>query len=505
MAQSSKKRKADSLLPPPVEQCLAGVFIVAWLLNGILHGAPGLPDLRSEAIAAIGKTSPISLVSTSLRIIEQSNAAAVMRALPLTAPPDTPIHHLVAATPLTTRGPSVPRVGWQASPLNHAIDNWDDAEFIKRLRVSRDVFEAIVSNLTASGHVRDNRCNNPKFRVPARFKCAVGLLHLAHGGSWWQTGFAAGISEAAAYNYTVSFCSGVIDVLREQYMRKPTQAELVEVQDRFCLRRGMGNVGAAVDGTHVPWQPDLEEYMEDYHNYKGWYSILCVACVNSFYMFVDAEVGRPGRMSDSTATQLSYFYNEMLKDSDSWLGPDGLLLSDGACGIGDFIMTPYPGTQLTNKQQYFNFCLSSTRMFVEQTFGMWKSRWRVLIKEQVVSHETMSLMIYATMILHNVCMVHGNGWGIDYMTDGGLDLLEFMQNYPWPRCQKCKDDEVLHCTHKNYARTVDVRSRAGRAMERRREEMANKLWHAEVERVLALGNDDVDIEGDELAAPREDA
>ena len=101
--KSSRKRKADSLLPPPVEQCLAAVFIVAWLLNGILHGTPGLPDLRSEAIAAIGKTAPISLVSTSLRIVDQSNLAIVVRTLPLTTPPGAPIHHLVAGTPLSTR------------------------------------------------------------------------------------------------------------------------------------------------------------------------------------------------------------------------------------------------------------------------------------------------------------------------------------------------------------------------------------------------------------------
>lgn len=85
MANPSKKRKADSLLPPPVEQCMAAVFIVAWLLNGILHGAPGLPDLRSEAIAAISKTTPISLFSTTLRIRDHSNLVAVVRTQPFTA------------------------------------------------------------------------------------------------------------------------------------------------------------------------------------------------------------------------------------------------------------------------------------------------------------------------------------------------------------------------------------------------------------------------------------
>ena len=85
-----------------------------------------------------------------------------------------------------------------------------------------------------------------------------------------------------------------------------------------------------MNGTHVPYQPSSQLFMEDYHNYKGWYSILVVAVVNSFYMSVDAEVGNPGRMSDSTATLASDFYENMRNDRDGWLGPNGLLISDGA-------------------------------------------------------------------------------------------------------------------------------------------------------------------------------
>eukprot|EP00873_Tetraselmis_striata_P028037 jgi/Tetstr1/448301/TSEL_035587.t1 len=90
-------------------------------------------------------------------------------------------------------------------------------------------------------------------------------------------------------------CEGIVDVLHPLYMPgKPTPEQVRKVEERFACRRGIRNVGGAVDGTHVPWQPDCENYMEDLHNYKGWYSILVVAMVNSFYMFVDAEVGRLG-------------------------------------------------------------------------------------------------------------------------------------------------------------------------------------------------------------------
>ena len=95
-------------------------------------------------------------------------------------------------------------------------------------------------------------------------------------------------------------------------------------------------------------------------------------------------------MADSTATELSYFFKAMQEDREGWLGKDGLVISDGAFAGADWVLTPYPGKSLTNKQQWYNFCLSSTRMYVEQVFGQWKSRWRVLIKESQCSHKTMS-------------------------------------------------------------------------------------------------------------------
>lgn len=102
----------------------------------------------------------------------------------------------------------------------------------------------------------------------------------------------------------------------------------------------------------IPWQPDNEMYVEDFHNYKGWYSILVVELVNNHYMFAYAEVGRPNRISHSTATHVSYFNREMQRDNDLWLVSDGILIGDGGgCGMGDFITTLYPCRILTNKQQ----------------------------------------------------------------------------------------------------------------------------------------------------------
>ena len=47
------------------------------------------------------------------------------------------VEYLFRRVPLYQRGPDIPRVGWEMSPLNHGLQNWPDSEFKKRLRLSR--------------------------------------------------------------------------------------------------------------------------------------------------------------------------------------------------------------------------------------------------------------------------------------------------------------------------------------------------------------------------------
>ncbi len=65
----------------------------------------------------------------------------------------------------------------------------------------------------------------------------------------------------------------------------------------------MGDVAMTVDWTHhdVPWTPYTSRYQEDYHNYKGWHSILCLIMmfVDSFYMFL--SMGNSGTLAGRAA------------------------------------------------------------------------------------------------------------------------------------------------------------------------------------------------------------
>ena len=106
----------------------------------------------------------------------------------------------------------------------------------------------------------------------------------------------------------------------------------------------------------------------DYRNYKGWYSILAVAFVDSYYRFFDVDVGYPGRAGDNTVLKQNWLMEAIKADPDVWLGKGGVILGDSGAGDGGaFFLNPYHSPDQSQPDRlYFNFCHSSTRFYVEQ-------------------------------------------------------------------------------------------------------------------------------------------
>ena len=95
------------------------------------------------------------------------------------------------------------------------------------------------------------------------------------------------------------------------------------------------------------------------------------------------------------------------EDAEAVLGEGGVMIGDGGTGNFPWLLTPVDEHGgLTEKERLYNFLHSSTRMIVEQTFGIWKNRFRCLLREMRMEHSTACLIIQTTMILHNMCMVH---------------------------------------------------------------------------------------------------
>ena len=163
------------------------------------------------------------------------------------------------------------------------------------------------------------------------------MYFFAHGMAGAKpVGDAAGIGASTVTAYLREFCAGTFRVLKPIYMPcTPPAAEIIETwRLEAAGRRGIGNCPMACDGTHVPFRPERAEHAQDYKCYKGFYSILVLAFVNPFHLFVDGDVGAAGRSGDNTVLRNSWLMKQIEADRDAWLGQEGYVCADGGASDG---------------------------------------------------------------------------------------------------------------------------------------------------------------------------
>ena len=216
----------------------------------------------------------------------------------------------------------------------------------------------------------------------------------------------------------------------------------------------------------------------EYCNYKGWTSILAVAFVDSYYRFFDVDVGFPGRAGDNTVLRNNWLMKAVGEDRDRWLGPGGVILGDSGAGDGgNVFLNPYhtPTAEQVEKL-WFNFCHSSTRFFVEQVFGIYKSRFRCLLAPLNVNHRCSVKIIYATAILHNYFIVHSRDI-VAVDEDKEPAWTTFFKEFASHRCPTCVRDKKLHCVHQASYRNGGAQQKQAREKGSEfRDALCSELW-----------------------------
>ena len=215
----------------------------------------------------------------------------------------------------------------------------------------------------------------------------------------------------------------------------------------------------------------------DYRNYKGWYSLLTVAFCDSFYRFFDLDVGYPGRAGDNTVLGRNWLMRAISTDKDTWLGPSGVVLGDSGASDGDeFFLNPYHAPTDPDRC-WFNFCHSSTRFYIEQIFGIWKSRFRFLLHPCNTKHKLTVLMIYASAILHNFLIVHSRNSTTFDCEMAADSWKSFFETYQCMLCPTCQHENKAHCVHQaDYRNTCNHQQTVRKRPSVVRDELCSYLW-----------------------------
>ena len=256
----------------------------------------------------------------------QSQADARMRMIASrpSVSPDALVVHLLASMRADPTGVNDPH----NSDIMQRILYADEIQFRRMFRVSCYVFDSLLEDLSL--HLSDGGSYNTEQNIPASLKLGVALYYMAHGGDAIHLEAA---SEATALKYLHRVAELICTHLACKWMGESILKEngyMEANRERFRRRNGFPYVGAAIDGTHIAYQPRKGEYEQDYKNYKTWTSLLCIGIVNAFHLFIDIDVGWPGRLHDKTCTDHSNVWHEMHMNRKLWLGEDGVALADTA-------------------------------------------------------------------------------------------------------------------------------------------------------------------------------
>lgn len=184
----------------------------------------------------------------------------------------------------------------------------------------------------------------------------------------------------------------------------------------------MPNVIGCIDGTSIPIRTPAHKIKSTYTNRHDLPSITLQGVCDYKKKFIDVFTGVPGKIHDARVFLLS----DLSKDLPSMCEKKYNLLGDGAYPIREWLLIPYKDYgRLTESQKKFNNSLSATRVLIENTFGLLKSRFRQLLQLDIHSVDKITKFIISSCVLHNLCIDMNDQIEIpDEENEGLLSLSE---------------------------------------------------------------------------------
>lgn len=196
-----------------------------------------------------------------------------------------------------------------------------------------------------------------------------------------------------------------------------TPDEWMDVAEGFRTRYDFGNCVGALDGKHIAIEKP-EHTGSLYFNYKGFYSIVLLALVNSKKEFIMIDVGINGRVSDGGVLFYSQFGELLEHDKLTLPEPASLpntnekfpfvIVGDEAFALRTNLMKPYPQKSLNEERHVFNQRISRARAVVENAFGILNSRFGVFQKAIKLEPEKATIIVTACCYLHNFLSKNSN-------------------------------------------------------------------------------------------------
>ena len=284
--------------------------------------------------------------------------------------------------------------------------------------MSRDTFRMLCDELRP--HIeRQTTVFREAISVEARV--AITIWRLATNVEYRTIASLFGVGRSTVGEIVLDTCDAIANHLLPRYVCVPSDpAALHDIVDGFRECWGFPQTIGAIDGTHIPIIRPAES-SADYYNRKGFYSVIMQALVDYRGLFMDINVGWPGKVHDARVFSNSSLYRRANGGTlfPNWTSKMGsidvplVILGDPAYPLLTWLMN----ATSTAKERLFNYRQSRGRMVVEDAFGRLKGRWRCLMKRMDTNVCSVPNIVASCVVLHNICELYGDHCHQDWIVD----------------------------------------------------------------------------------------
>ena len=290
-------------------------------------------------------------------------------------------------------------------PLDLINSDSSDEHFKRLFRVSKRFFLILyeeIDPLYQEKYVRNNKGLGGAPRLPLSIRLGSFLFFIGRDTDYFTSAYMFGINDGSMHTFVAEMANLIVDVFPHVIRLPNSTMEIQELATEWNRFSDLKGIVAAADGCHFPIVLPRGGDSEAFYNFKGWYSILGLFVVDYKCKILIMDLGHCGSLDDSSIIKESVFWNYITQLPD-----DYYFIGDGGFAIHEKLMIPYNETQLLNNNQNrdallnFNYQLSRARVRVEQTFGIFKKKWRFLNRAVKVDPTQHVIITHAIAIIHN--------------------------------------------------------------------------------------------------------
>ncbi|KAJ8877495.1 hypothetical protein PR048_021950 [Dryococelus australis] len=225
----------------------------------------------------------------------------------------------------------------------------------------------------------------------------VKYMYLASGCSFADLHDVYRLGKSTTIEIVHVVCKEIWKKLETKVMAEPTEERRCEISNDFEKCANFPNCVGAIDGKHIRITKPKDSGSL-YYNYKNYFSTVWFGLCDANYCSIATEVAAYGKSTDSATFQNSVLYKVCTVDQTPLAH---VIVGDEAFSLTENVMLPFSGKTLTYKKIIFNYRLSRARRYIECTFGILASKWRIFHGPLNVYNDFVEEIVKACCVLHN--------------------------------------------------------------------------------------------------------